>query len=192
MANSKKEQLLSAGLEAMFEKGFEKTTIDDIVQNASCGKGTFYRYFKNKEDLLDTLTNNFGESLSKELKASFCSKKSFRDNILALMKTYFAKFRDNHKLGFVIHQKELSHKNIDSCKHPASKIIIPQLSQFRECVQQAIEDNTLEKNDPETLVNLLFGSIHFFLFREKILGLAFNEVDLEKTLDIILNGALKK
>lgn len=48
---TKREQLLEAGIEVFVEKGFEKATIDEIVIRAGCGKGTFYRYFSQKEAL---------------------------------------------------------------------------------------------------------------------------------------------
>ena len=52
---TKRELLLEAGLDLFCEKGFEKTTIDDIIARADCGKGTFYRYFDNKDSLYSEL-----------------------------------------------------------------------------------------------------------------------------------------
>ena len=37
------------------EEGFHKTTIASIAKNAGLGKGTFYLYFKDKEDIRDSL-----------------------------------------------------------------------------------------------------------------------------------------
>ncbi len=56
------KQLVDASIELFLSKGFHYTTIDDIVSAAHMGKGTFYQFFKNKEDLLaQTLTEFFVE-----------------------------------------------------------------------------------------------------------------------------------
>jgi AcrR family transcriptional regulator len=53
-ANRKNEFLEAA--QALFnEKGFENTSVDDIVQRVGVAKGLFYYYFKSKEELLQTI-----------------------------------------------------------------------------------------------------------------------------------------
>ncbi|WP_434778711.1 TetR/AcrR family transcriptional regulator [Neisseria sp. Ec49-e6-T10] len=37
-------------------KGYTKTSVDEIVREAQIAKGTFYYYFKSKEEILDALT----------------------------------------------------------------------------------------------------------------------------------------
>ena len=37
-------------------KGYEKTSMNEIIKEAGIAKGTFYHYFKNKEDILDYLS----------------------------------------------------------------------------------------------------------------------------------------
>ena len=75
----------SAGM--LFQKkGFEATSVREIVEDAGCAKGTFYLYFEAKIDLLLLLTNtifkNFDEIISREL--SFVSDDPFAqiDNLL--------------------------------------------------------------------------------------------------------------
>ena len=36
-------------------KGYEKTTVNDILDGVGIGKGTFYHYFKSKEDVMDAV-----------------------------------------------------------------------------------------------------------------------------------------
>ena len=38
------------------EKGYGKTTIEDILAKTGIPKGTFYYYFESKEDVLQILT----------------------------------------------------------------------------------------------------------------------------------------
>lgn len=46
----KKDHLLDAGLQVMATRGYNGTSIKDIVDAAGVPKGSFYTYFKSKED----------------------------------------------------------------------------------------------------------------------------------------------
>lgn len=61
-AQNTKRKLISAGLELLKTKGFEAINVEDITQSAGVGKGTFYTYFKKKEDIvLEISRTPFGE-----------------------------------------------------------------------------------------------------------------------------------
>lgn len=49
------EQLCQAGLKIFLERGVEVVTIDEIVGEAGMAKGSFYRYFKDKTDLVEAI-----------------------------------------------------------------------------------------------------------------------------------------
>lgn len=59
MAESKnlKETIIEAAWDLFHEKGFEQTTINDIITRAGVAKGSFYYYFHSKDTLLDTLSS---------------------------------------------------------------------------------------------------------------------------------------
>ena len=54
----KKNAIEKSAYELFTQKGIGKTSIDDIVKGANLAKGTFYLYFKDKEDLLDNMVYN--------------------------------------------------------------------------------------------------------------------------------------
>lgn len=47
-----REQLLSALLALIRERGFEALSVQDIIDRANVGRATFYAHYDNKEDLL--------------------------------------------------------------------------------------------------------------------------------------------
>jgi AcrR family transcriptional regulator len=47
----RRAQILQAAFEAFAEKGYDKTSMDDIVKRSGTSKGTLYWHFKNKKDL---------------------------------------------------------------------------------------------------------------------------------------------
>lgn len=56
--------------EALFnEKGFEKTSIDDIVERMGVAKGLFYYYFNSKEELLTILMDRLIDEIQSSVTA---------------------------------------------------------------------------------------------------------------------------
>ncbi|PZH11350.1 TetR family transcriptional regulator [Streptomyces sp. NTH33] len=49
---SKRDALIAAAFQLFLERGFERTTIDDIVRLADVGRSSFFRYFPSKEDVV--------------------------------------------------------------------------------------------------------------------------------------------
>jgi AcrR family transcriptional regulator len=52
----RRQQILVAAKRAFSEKGFTKTKMEDIAQEAELSPGTLYLYFKNKEELYASLS----------------------------------------------------------------------------------------------------------------------------------------
>lgn len=56
MASKVKDRIIDTAWSLFREQGFGETTINDIINAARISKGTFYYYFRSKDDLLDTLS----------------------------------------------------------------------------------------------------------------------------------------
>ena len=54
-SGSKRELILTSAFELFYQKGYQKTKIQDIARHADIGKGTFYEYFQSKDTLLEEL-----------------------------------------------------------------------------------------------------------------------------------------
>lgn len=59
----KRLALLSEAFSLFTNKGISNTTISDITKQAGVGKGTFYFYFRDKEDLIEKLIAHKAEQL---------------------------------------------------------------------------------------------------------------------------------
>src|SRR3990172_8038829 len=51
----KRESILAAALELFAHKGFYGTVMPEVAERAGVGAGTIYRYFENKEALVNAL-----------------------------------------------------------------------------------------------------------------------------------------
>ena len=56
------EKILSVSRRLFAERGYEHTTIADIVAATGMSKGAFYHHFKSKEDVYDRITDQYYES----------------------------------------------------------------------------------------------------------------------------------
>jgi TetR/AcrR family transcriptional regulator, fatty acid metabolism regulator protein len=55
----RKDQILDCSKKIFSEKGYYETYVEEVIKEARVGKGTFYRYFKNKEDLFISVLIKF-------------------------------------------------------------------------------------------------------------------------------------
>lgn len=71
----KKSQIFLNCTELFVQKGFVNTTLENILQQASISKGTFYHYFHSKEALLDELTNDLFDNLVAQINEILANNK---------------------------------------------------------------------------------------------------------------------
>ena len=64
----RKNELLDTAQELFFTKGYKQTSIESIIKKIGVAKGTFYYYFKSKEDLLDKLSYKMSKKILEEVK----------------------------------------------------------------------------------------------------------------------------
>lgn len=64
----RKNELLDTAQQLFFIKGYNQTSVEAIINQAGVSKGTFYYYFKSKEDLLDKLVERLSKKIIFELK----------------------------------------------------------------------------------------------------------------------------
>lgn len=63
--DARKRQIIKSALEIFSERGYEGTTIKDIVQESGTSIGNFYFYFKSKEDLFEILYDEMSNMLNR-------------------------------------------------------------------------------------------------------------------------------
>ncbi|MEG5802965.1 TetR family transcriptional regulator C-terminal domain-containing protein [Enterobacter hormaechei] len=63
-----RNDLIHSGLELLTQNGFLSTGVDAIVKNASVPKGSFYYYFKSKEEYAQTVLNAYDSFFVHKLK----------------------------------------------------------------------------------------------------------------------------
>src|SRR5580698_1399018 len=61
----RRAELIDCAHRLFLEKGYERTTINDVIAATALSKGAFYHHFRAKEDLLTAIAARFaGQSLA--------------------------------------------------------------------------------------------------------------------------------
>ncbi len=64
-----RDAIWTAAIDLFLEKGFEETTVDDIVNAAGASRRTFFRHFESKRDLMAQPVLSYGASLTQAIES---------------------------------------------------------------------------------------------------------------------------
>ena len=78
-----KSRIVSAAWQLFYEKGYNGTTVDDIIAVSGTSKGSFYYYFSTKDELLNSLSLILDEHYEK-LEEEMDPKMNSYDKLLYL------------------------------------------------------------------------------------------------------------
>ena len=83
-SSEKRERIVDAAIEVFAEKGFHDTRISDIATRAGIAYGLVYHYFKNKEQLLDTIFLDRWSEFIDAVRAIARDGRSVEDKLLSI------------------------------------------------------------------------------------------------------------
>lgn len=83
-----KSKIISAAWRLFYERGFENTSVEEIVALSGTSKGSFYHYFDGKDALIGTLSTLFDEKYE-ELIPKITGEMSSVDALMYLNKELF-------------------------------------------------------------------------------------------------------
>ena len=96
-----RRKLLGAALAMFYDRGVDSTTIEEITERADVGKGTFYRHFTCKEDLVLALVEDAIDRLLKMLQGSKKPPVSLQDILERIFEVH-ARFFTSHREDFLL------------------------------------------------------------------------------------------
>lgn len=114
-----KEAIKNAAWELFYEKGYEETTVNDIIKKANTSKGGFYYYFKAKDELLHSLYSFFDREYEKfyeNMDKSINSLMQLKQ--LSQYVSYFIEGNVSAELLSALYQSQLAKKRQDCFLNP--------------------------------------------------------------------------
>ncbi|MBU7037860.1 MAG: TetR/AcrR family transcriptional regulator [Theionarchaea archaeon] len=152
--DTRKEELIDIAEELFAVKGYEETPVSDIVKKAQVAQGTFYYYFKSKDEILDSVVDRLISGI-----AAFIREQSQRDDINAIQKIInsikmFYQFGTEHEgLISFFHQEKNSLLHIKMGKKTEAAIV----PIFADVIQQGVEEGVFDTKYPREASSVIFS-----------------------------------
>lgn len=161
--HERKDEFLDAAQELFFTKGYKQTSIESIIKKIGVAKGTFYYYFKSKEDLLDKLTYKMSKKILEEVKKivekddlnaidklnqAYAVAGSVKLENIELLKVLLKAFYNDRNLFF-------RHKMFMS----SMEILAPE---FSKIIRQGVNEKVFNTPFPDEAARLIFEIANTF------------------------------
>ena len=183
--NKTKQNLIRCALDLFYKKGYEKTSIEDIVVKAKVSKGAFFHYFKTKEDIMNAIAEKYSEEV-----ASIMAKVADNPNMNAAEKmnriiTEGAKHKMVHsaeyqKVGMILydHKNYLLHHRI---LQTMREITLPPIQKI---IEQGMKEGIFKVEfAPETAETFLYS---LFMMRESVMPVVTGEKKVDNFEDFVI------
>jgi len=159
----KKDKLLSSAYTLFIKKGVDNTSINDIVEDAGIAKGTFYLYFKDKEDIKERVITEKSRLLFDDAVIYLTDNKinKFDDKLISMIDFIIDSLNNNKDLMKLIGKNlylGLFNDNNSNEIVNIKKMLCLGLKQY---------NNKLRK--PEIVLFLIFNSISSVIYESIIL-----------------------
>ena len=171
----RKQELLNIAYRMFIEKGYENTSVDDIITEAGIAKGTYYYYFESKEATLEAVIEMMIEKAENIAKAALMNPVPIPQKLASVVYA-FQPNKDEIVITDVLERKE----NIvmhDKIGKKIVEVAVPILSDIvREGIAQGIFACT---NVEERVRMLLIMSQNMFDYG------AYSNKDIEVYVDML-------
>lgn len=71
--DTRRQEIMDAAVELLYEKGYEKTSIADIAQKLGIAQGLCYRYFPSKEVIFHSALEYYADRLVERMRPVLCN-----------------------------------------------------------------------------------------------------------------------
>lgn len=92
-----RQAILSAAREVFGELGYETVTVRDIIRRTGLAAGTFYNYFRSKDEVYVALSDEGARQFAPILKAHRAQSANWEEFLQAAIQAYFLFLADVHK-----------------------------------------------------------------------------------------------
>ncbi|ALQ68062.1 TetR/AcrR family transcriptional regulator [Bacillus thuringiensis] len=152
----RRKEILEVAERLFVTKGYTKTTVNDILKEIGIAKGTFYHYFKSKEEVMD-------EIIMRVIKEDVAKAKVIvsKPNIPVLEKLFRILMEQSPKSGDVKDKMiEQFHQPNNAEMHQKSLVqsIIHLSPVLAEVLEQGIEEGIFSTSYPQETIELLLSS----------------------------------
>ena len=152
------QKILDASLKLFLEKGYEHTSIQDIIDNlGGLSKGAIYHHFKSKEEVFDALCEKLFYEINPFEKAKSHKELNGLEKLKCVLRTSFDE-TEYHQLSMASMQLMGSpaflKKLIESNQELAPM--------YQELIEEGIQDGSIQSEQPKLLADLFVLLTNFW------------------------------
>lgn len=153
--DERKNEIIKAAATLFAEKGYDQCSVNDILNAVGIAKGTFYYYFKSKEDVLDAAVDKMSEQVLGQVQETVQRKElSPIDKIIQVLLAT----KVTNQTGEVLIQE--MHKTRNALLHQKNLVsIITMLTPvFTEIVEEGNAAGIFHCSYPEQSIQILLSA----------------------------------
>lgn len=151
-------EIIKAAEKLFNEKGFHNTAVSDIVKSIGVAQGTFYYYFKSKDDVFNAIAEGFlGEIMAEFSVIAEDEKLGTREKIELILEKSIKLFENYEGILFYLHTKE----NMELHERIEKKFIEYATPLAVSITKQGIREKLFDLEYPEEVVEFLMTGSHY-------------------------------
>jgi TetR/AcrR family transcriptional regulator, transcriptional repressor for nem operon len=154
----RRNDLLDAAQSLVVEKGVAAVTLDDVTRRAGVAKGTFYLYFRSKDDLVAALQQRFSDRMAERVEAAARNADTWAAKLDACVLACFEDYGETYELHDVLfHHGGMGDRHVHDDADPSPSRLV---GAIRELLAAGVEAGAYDVDDPELTAVLLFSAAH--------------------------------
>ncbi|MEQ9198177.1 TetR/AcrR family transcriptional regulator [Parvibaculum sp.] len=150
--HNNREAILDAARTVFADLGYGATSVRDIIRKTGLASGTFYNYFKSKEEVFEALMDEGMRRIRPRLRAERIRSRTFEDFIRNAYRTYFD-YLATDRVTFQVMRRNPNTVRV----RMDSPEIIAGFEEIREYIEEDIRNGTLPDVDAEYLMAAVVG-----------------------------------
>ncbi|MEQ8281448.1 MAG: TetR/AcrR family transcriptional regulator [Parvibaculum sp.] len=150
--HNNREAILDAARIVFADLGYGATSVRDIIRKTGLASGTFYNYFKSKEEVFEALMDDGMRRIRPRLRAERIRSRTFEDFIRNAYRAYFEYLAtDSDTFQVMRRNPNTMRVRMDSPE------ILAGFEEIREYIEEDIRNGTLPGVDAEYLMAAVVG-----------------------------------
>ena len=194
----RREEIIQAAEEVFFAEGFDKSTMDDIAEQAELSKGTIYLYFKSMEDLHMAVAHKAVSMLKSSMSGIEELKENALEKLVRMGRAaleFYNQFPNHMKSIIFMEGFELKQTSFDVNQVRAVIYQDSPVGMVIRIIEQGVKEKLIRDDIPPPLIGhtlwmQLLSVMRFVTMKKAIfemLDLSSSEI-YESHFELVLNG----
>lgn len=166
--HNRRRQILDAAIECFARRGFQRTSMEDIIRESNLSVGAIYSYFQSKDQIIESLADERHDR-EKQLIQQALAHKNWTECLHSLVKSFYESLEDpterkERRLGIHLWAEAL-------CNPKVLRLIRRGINQPLELLSRAIAKAQAEGQvrrgiDPDAVARVLIAVFHGFILQQ--------------------------